>query len=756
MDLKSLQQQLKEVQKKSTDFKLSERTVVDLIQKIIKRGKVKLNYTFSGKEYVTDDKIKAEIQQILKSNGGIISKLELVKTIDLSQNIVEKHIDYLISTLKGINSITLIEGKLVSKQYLIRMSEEINFLLKENQGCLNLNDLTIHFDFTMNFFKDFIQREIFENRIKAILYPTKILTNEYVSLQKNRIRPILIASTQPITVSVFTDTFGIDNSIVPDLIKECISNGVKGVFKNNIYEPDIYLILQKQFLKGNLSQNSYIEYDKLKKVGIKDPKQFIKQNIEENPINGIFLEESYVDSSLKIRFETTFYDNFYKNKILNSNSIFDFELNNDDCQRIFENIKFDSSKIEIVSSNLIPLEFINSFILSSEELISKEATEQYSKYLDQLKEKEKKKKLMEEEQKDKDKDKKKKPKETKSKSKSKGNDEDDDEIKIELSMKIKSDLHEKLKKVLLNEEVNSFEETSNIIFDNLIIPKLEVKYKKALNELIIKRNKSSTQANSINDSENKTESLEDRIETDFSEIKLLQKSLLNVENVSSEISYTNAIKALSVNYCKNNLTNLFKNILIKQFSHMKLKLDLTKLSSHNSRKEIISSDLSGLDKEVSSILNQMNDFIQSKNLSGFVTFLENNKKNLAISILYDKKKEKQILEKVSSTNNNNLDSSFNAIGKTTEKKDYNLFNNNLFERLLLKANFYLPLPNESWTSNVYYNIVIILIKEKKLPIDDVSNIIKIVNDLLSLSENEFDNKVHDLTDSLIKLKEIIN
>ena len=117
LDLNMLKKQMKDVQKKETEFKLSERSIVDILFKISERKKISFNYTQNGKEYVTNDKISKEIQDCIKLNGGLISKINLTKIIDVNQNVIEAQLDRLM-TIVGINGINIIEGKVVTNYYL--------------------------------------------------------------------------------------------------------------------------------------------------------------------------------------------------------------------------------------------------------------------------------------------------------------------------------------------------------------------------------------------------------------------------------------------------------------------------------------------------------------------------------------------------------------------------------------------------------------------------------------------------------------
>ena len=76
-DLNAFKKQLMTLQKKKSNFKLSERTVVEIVLKIINREKVNLLHTTSGKEYVVDGKANIEIINEIKKkkkNNNILIK----------------------------------------------------------------------------------------------------------------------------------------------------------------------------------------------------------------------------------------------------------------------------------------------------------------------------------------------------------------------------------------------------------------------------------------------------------------------------------------------------------------------------------------------------------------------------------------------------------------------------------------------------------------------------------------------------------
>ena len=87
------------IQSSQSSFKLSERTVVEILNKIAKRGKVKLLHTITGKEYVVDGKVNFEILEQIKKHKRI-STAELSKILELPINIIEKKTEEVLQKIK--------------------------------------------------------------------------------------------------------------------------------------------------------------------------------------------------------------------------------------------------------------------------------------------------------------------------------------------------------------------------------------------------------------------------------------------------------------------------------------------------------------------------------------------------------------------------------------------------------------------------------------------------------------------------------
>lgn len=79
MDLNSLLSALQNEQAKQSSVRLSERNVVELVLKLKQLGLFgdELLHTINGKEYITTDRLKADIQTALRQAGGRLELTEL-------------------------------------------------------------------------------------------------------------------------------------------------------------------------------------------------------------------------------------------------------------------------------------------------------------------------------------------------------------------------------------------------------------------------------------------------------------------------------------------------------------------------------------------------------------------------------------------------------------------------------------------------------------------------------------------------------
>ena len=744
-ELANLQNKFLEIQKSGGGFKLSERTVVEIINKIINRKKLKLNFTTNGREYVTDEKITKEIQDEILKNKGRVSKVSLQKAIEVQSNVIEQRLNLLFSKDKNLN---LIENNIITNYYLDNMAREINYQLQAH-GSLLISEVSNLYDLSINFFKKFLFEKTGEDKtIQGKLYPNRILTDNYIESQLKKIRPLLIGSILPISFSYMIENFKIDEFIINDLINKLINeNVVRGKINSNVFEPAIFEESKISYIKGCLSQNNYLEYNLVKNIGIKNPKEFLTnlqkdKNSEFYGNNLIFLKDFVITENLKNNFEYLFLENYSKNIATNLNNIFLFELNENDIFILLEKINVKSNSVILINMNLIPVTFLDEFSGQMTPILKEEASKQYNNYVNNIKEKEKKKQAEKEAEEASGKNKKgKSQKSTGAKGKSnKRNDSDDEDnvgIKnINLNENMLKEVSNKLKKNSHLEDLFNAEETLNDFLQNHLKIRLNKLYTQFINEFISTKSK-----NSAND----PKSLMNQIEAEFMELKFVQKSIDTMNSTFTNSTAVQTIKPIVAHLCKKDLQNLFKNILTYQLIHMKSKIDLNKINLPNERKELINNIP---DEDIKTIFNKLNEYISTKNLSEFLNFLQANSKDLAISLSnYDKKKEKGLFEKYLVEYSKNVQEKKDEIKKGF-KKDYISFLVDFSLNKLLSKNYFLKLPYESWCISVISNIF----AEKTI---DPEGILKdsylSINEFMNLSDDDFFTKHKEIEEFMEKI-----
>ena len=380
-DLNALKNQFMALQKKKSNFKLSERTVVEIVLKIINRGKVNLLHTTSGKEYVVDGKANIEIANEIKKRKRITT-FELSSYLELPIALIEKKVDELIKKNKNF---LLVDGKIMTKEYLEKITMEINDLVNK-EGSASLADISNKYDLSIDFLKNLLKEKISEGSLNAKLFPTRIITDYYIQNQIKKIRPILLANINPISTNKILSKYSdIDELLLNDNINNLIKSGqVKGTFMNNQFENALYHKNQENYIKGELRQNHFIQLSKLKNVGInKDEEELVENIVNKNPelkgtlINGYYITEKLKNdlndlcSLIKENGEKNLPTNLKENELL-------MTFGEDDIKILLESMELSEKDFAFINCNYIPIELINRFALDAKNDIKSIASQLFA------------------------------------------------------------------------------------------------------------------------------------------------------------------------------------------------------------------------------------------------------------------------------------------------------------------------------------------------------------------------------------------
>ena len=700
-DLKALKNQFMSLQRNKSSFKLSERTVVEIVMKVIERGKINLLHTTSGKEYVVDGKVNIEIINEIKKRKRVTT-FELSSYLEIPIAIIEKKVDELIKKNKNY---LLIDGKIMTKEYLDKITKEINDLVNK-QGSASLAEISNQYDLSIDFLKNFLNEKIMEGSLTAKLFPTRIITDYYIQNQIKKIRPILLASLNPINISKILSKYpDIDELLIEQNINTLIESGqVKGTFISNQFENLLYSKAQEDYVLGELKQNNYIDYSKLKNVGInKNADEFVKTIIKnESNIEGTFLKDYFIADNLKNNLNLMISDNESKNLPTNlkENELL-VNLDEDDIKILLESMNLSDEEYIYSNYNYIPTKLIDEFINNSIKDVKDSAEKSFNACAKKLEEEKKEEDLKENgnaPQIEPIQEEKKKKKGGKSgKGGNKKASDNENKNKVFLELKYPRDEIEKMSEKFIEspsfEFVNEKRDTLKDIFDDKVIPKLKSIFDNEIKELIKLKEKQDNQIDVnfhlklLNNS--------------YSYLKLINENISKVENYFNSKDEKRAIKALITHLCKNELNNFIKDLMIYEIGKNKLTIDIHKLESFNDRENVL---VLFNDFETRTYFTNLNKLVNEKNLSEFMDELNKFIKDKKIELSYDGNKEKEQINKIEDylkrqINETNIDKN--------KKIDYKLYFKHLvyiFNLILFKKNLYFKLPNEFWIFSVLKNI----------------------------------------------------
>ncbi|KAG1679909.1 E3 UFM1-protein ligase 1 [Nymphon striatum] len=299
-EIKKLAADFQRAQLSTSAQKLSEKNCVEVIQKLIELQLLDVIFTSDGKEYLTPQHLGNEILDELFVHGGRIDLTELVQILNVDYNHIELKVSDLTSTN---NQIHLVLGQVISNDYLDHVAEEINEKLQQ-EGQISIDSLTKVY----NLPGDFLQ-QVVDDRYGSIIQAQydpfdhrMLFTPSFVARHQAQICGALTALTRPTPVASILSQYSLQErlfySIVDDLTKSGrLAGYVQGAKQEKAtYIPDIYSKSQNDYVESFYKQNQYLgmttgrivsdlflvifsilEYDSLVRLGISDPRSYIKK-----------------------------------------------------------------------------------------------------------------------------------------------------------------------------------------------------------------------------------------------------------------------------------------------------------------------------------------------------------------------------------------------------------------------------------------------------------------------------------------------
>ncbi|XP_010426061.1 PREDICTED: E3 UFM1-protein ligase 1 homolog [Camelina sativa] len=306
-ELLELQRQFEFAQQVKSSVRLSDRNVVELVQKLQELGVIDFDllHTVTGKEYITQEQLRNEITREI-SKLGRVSVIDLADTIGVDLYHVEKQTQDVVLSDPGL---MLVQGEIISQNYWDSIAEEINERLQE---CSQIAVAELAGQLQVG--SELVQ-SVLEPRlgtlVNAKLEGGQLYTPAYVARVTAMVRGASRGIFVPSSLSALW-------APLQQLVQEM--NGATGVAVENSFFQSIFnrllkeeemlgslragthwttsafAIAQKECVDSSFSQNSYISYETMQKLGISQAVQFLQSRYPDgSPLAAVFIHSSMIE-----------------------------------------------------------------------------------------------------------------------------------------------------------------------------------------------------------------------------------------------------------------------------------------------------------------------------------------------------------------------------------------------------------------------------------------------------------------------------
>ncbi|KAI3507805.1 hypothetical protein L1887_22800 [Cichorium endivia] len=306
-ELLELQRQFESAQQAKSSIRLSERNVVELVQKLQQLHIIDFDllHTVSGKEYITPDHLRLEIVSEIKKLGRV-SLIDLADIVGVDLYHVEKQAQVVVA---NDSSLMLINGEIISDWYWNNVCEEINDRLQECSQ-IALAEIAAQLQVGSELLVTVLEPRL-GSLIKGRLEGGQLYTPAYVARVNAMVRGAARGITVPMNLSMLWSSLqlllqemdgasgvAVEGSFFQSMFNGLVKEGqVLGSVRAGVHwTPSVFAIAQRECVDSFFSQNSVVSYDSLQKLGITQPIQFLQSRYPEGiPLVTLFVHPSTVE-----------------------------------------------------------------------------------------------------------------------------------------------------------------------------------------------------------------------------------------------------------------------------------------------------------------------------------------------------------------------------------------------------------------------------------------------------------------------------
>ncbi|GJW09334.1 E3 UFM1-protein ligase 1 [Tanacetum coccineum] len=306
-ELLELQRQFESAQEAKSSIRLSERNVVELVQKLQQLNIINFDllHTVSGKEYITPEQLRVEIVSEIKKLGRV-SLIDLADSVGVDLYHVEKQAQVVVA---NDPLLMLINGEIISDWYWNNVCEEINDRLQECSQ-IALAEIAAQLQVGSELLVNVLEPRI-GSLIKGRLEGGQLYTPSYVARVNAMVRGAARGITVPMNLSALWSSLqlllqemdgasgvAVEGTFFQSMFNGLVKEGqVLGSVRAGVHwTPNVFAIAQRECVDSLFSQNSLVSYESLHKLGITQPSQFLQSRYPEGiPLVTLFVHPSTIE-----------------------------------------------------------------------------------------------------------------------------------------------------------------------------------------------------------------------------------------------------------------------------------------------------------------------------------------------------------------------------------------------------------------------------------------------------------------------------
>lgn len=281
-------------------------------------------------------------------HGGRINTVDLAKELNVDLSQISANITEII---KG-KEVQLVSGYLIAHYYLEKIAREINEKL-QLQGQISVGELTLQYDLPA----ELLQHSVLEKYLGKLIFgkqdasePRNFYTEEYITRTKAKIRGALMGLLKPTPIAVIISHCNLTDRLFLSLFDQLKAPGVlTGRQAGALYLPSCYTKSQNDWVMSFYKQNNYLEYDALSRLGISDPKGYVKRMFPNSDLT--FLSTCVIGAQIKVQLETALEECISSKSYLDVVSLLPSVLSDQDVETVLDTLLKKSARSTVLFDN---------------------------------------------------------------------------------------------------------------------------------------------------------------------------------------------------------------------------------------------------------------------------------------------------------------------------------------------------------------------------------------------------------------------